>query len=368
MKKVKTIKDDVLEKELDIYRKYYEVDDEEKVIKMVLHYKNASELLEEDISTIEKPQIKRSILERIAELVKNVPEPYRVDVALEIKDYEQYRSEALMEAVRDAVEFSRIGSEKKIKRNWVTASIFSLIGVLILVLSVFLGVNEWFSSNNGEVFKEVLNIAAWVFIWEAVTILFVTPNEERSVERTLRFRLRNLSFRKVNVENDLCEEESSYLLDLTNISKHNIKEKGRYLLLISGFLMIVTGTLSIFFMIAAISNVMAGNGTEELQNLLGNLSSEGTTWILVLITIVSALLMAWRIIGGIAGVDKFAGKGKMQKLVPVYAITMLIYHTVNFVVLSFGGQNVMIGSWFSSTFGLILNLVYAAGYYMDRIK
>ena len=62
MGKVKTLKDDILERELELYRKYYEVDEENRIVHIVLHYETADELLEKDVSTFEKPQVKHEIL------------------------------------------------------------------------------------------------------------------------------------------------------------------------------------------------------------------------------------------------------------------------------------------------------------------
>ena len=93
MGKVKTLKDDILERELELYRKYYEVDEENRIVHIVLHYETADELLEKDVSTFEKPQVKHEILERMSDLVRNIPETYRCDISLEIKDYQGYSSE-----------------------------------------------------------------------------------------------------------------------------------------------------------------------------------------------------------------------------------------------------------------------------------
>ena len=55
---MKKIADTLLEKELDLYKKYYEVDEENKLIRFVLHYETASELIESKLTqSKEKPII-----------------------------------------------------------------------------------------------------------------------------------------------------------------------------------------------------------------------------------------------------------------------------------------------------------------------
>lgn len=368
MGKVKTIKDDILEGELELYRKYYEVDDENKIVRIVLHYDTADELVEKDISTFEKPQIKHEILERMSDLVRNVPETYRSDIFLDIKDYQGYTSEKLMEALKDSIEFARYKSDKEIRRNWVIASVFTLIGLIILLVAAFLSSEKisWMDSTNGAIIKEILDIAAWVFIWEAVTILFISPNPEKVVESSLRLRLRSLSFSKPN-DTDSVSEESSYLFDSSPWKKGQRKKTGRYLLLISGFLMIATGIANMFFLFTSlaptIDAIFNGKGIEN-----SGLSQGALIAIFVLLVLASILLLGVRILGGIAGVCRFVGRGKLQNFVAPYAIIMLIYHTISFVALALGGGSSAIGSWLSSGIGLVMNLAYITGYFLDRFE
>jgi len=368
MKKRKTMKDDILERELELYRKYYEVDEENRIVRIVLHYETAEDLLEKDVSTFERPQIKYEILERMSDLVRTVPETYRSDISLEIKDYQGYDSEKLMEAMKDSIEFARYKSDKEIKRNWVIASLFTLVGLVILLVAAFLSSSSfsWTDSTNGAIFKEILDIAAWVFIWEAVTILFISPNPEKIVESSLRLRLRSLSFSKAG-RNGILSEGSSYFLDFNPWKKGQRKKAGRYLLLISGFLMIATGIASVFFLFASLSPtiqaLLDGNAIEN-----GDLSREAMIALIVSVSVLSFILLGIRILGGVAGVSRFIGRGKLQKFVAPYSIIMLIYHMVAFVGLALGGNSSTIGSWLSSGFGLVMNLAYIAGYFLDRFE
>ncbi len=373
---MKKIKDTLLEKELDLYKKYYEVDDENKLICFTLRFDSASELVEKEISTKEKPLIKYEILEMISEKIRSLPETYRADVKLDIKDLEGYTNESLMEAIKDSIEFSHYRSDKQVKKNWVLASIFILVGLVILLTAAFLAssAEEWVSTTNGSVFKEILDIAAWVFIWEAVSILFISPTEESIVENSLRIRLHSLTISSKKEGEDAIEEDSSYLLSDHHWNKSKIKRSGKYILLVSGFLMIATSIATVFFFVSGIrpslESIFAtgNNGTTTIDGKEVNNAVLITTFIFALIVWLGLLTL--RVLGGLAAVSRFVGRGKLQKFVGPYAITMLALYTIFFVAIATMGSGLgedFIGTIFSSTLSIILNVAYLTGYFLDRM-
>ncbi len=368
MKKEKIIKDSIFDKEIELYKKYYEVDEEKKLIRLVFRFNSADEIVEENISTPEKPLIKHSVLEKVSDFLRSLPETYRGDVVLDIKDYGPYKADVLMEAMKDSIEFSHYHSDKEIRRNWVMASLFTLIGLIILLFAAFLSTDTfaWVESTNGAIIKEILDIAAWVFIWEAVSILFLSPSPEKVVENALRIRMHSLSFKN---SESVCEENSSYLLDAHPWKSGKVKKEGRYLLLISGFLMIATGIVSIFFLFTSLTpivkEIINGGNSSIIEDV--NLTRSQSIAVLIIATIGSIAVLTFRIIGGIAGVSKFNNRGKFQKMVAPYAIIMLVYHTISFVALSLNGTTAAFGSWFSNGFSVLLNITYLAGYFMDKL-
>ncbi len=59
-----------------------------------------------------------------------------------------------------------ISCKEEIRRDYVIAGILAIVGILVLVLAVFVG-------YHSEIWSEVVNIVAWVFVWEAVYIAFL---------------------------------------------------------------------------------------------------------------------------------------------------------------------------------------------------
>lgn len=374
---MKKISDTLLEKELDLYKKYYEVDDEKKLIRFTLHYDCASDLVEKEVSSKEKPLIKYEILEKITTLIRSLPETYRADVTLDIKDLEGYDKQLLMDAFKDSIEFSHYRSEKQVKKNWVLASVFVLVGLIILLVAAFLGSSswEWISSTNGAVFKEILDIAAWVFIWEAVSILFISPTEESVVENALRIRLHSLTISASRKNDDeVVEEDAAYLLTDRHWDKTKVKKTGKYILLVSGFLMIATGIATIFFFITGIKPSLESifaNGSGGTTTLDGKEYSNGVLIAaFIIVAIIFVLVIAFRFIGGMAAVSRFTGRGRLQKFVGPYAISMLAAYTIFYVFISFMGSNMgsdFVGTLLSSSLSIILNVAYLVGYCMDRL-
>ncbi len=375
---MKKITDSLLEKELDLYKKYYEIDEDNKLFKFVIHYDSASEIVDKKLtSSKDKPIIKYDVLSDISSLIRSLPETYRADVKLDIKDLEGYSNQVLMEAIKDSIEFSHYRSDKQVKKNWVIASVFTLVGLIILLVAAFLGslAIEWVSSTNGAVFKEILDIAAWVFIWEAVSILFISPTEESLVENSLRLRLHSLTISTLKNGGDSeFEEDASYLLTEHRFDLKKVKKNGKYLLLISGFLMIASGIATAFFFFSGLKPIfdsIISGGSAGNTEINGQTYSNGSLILALTITIiVQLLILAIRVLGGIAAVSKFTGKGKLQKYVGPYAIGMLIFYTIFFVVASIGGSSLgttFLGAFLSSIFSIILNVTYLAGYFMDRL-
>ncbi len=375
---MKKFTDTLLEKELDLYKKYYEVDEEKKLIHFVLHYENASELVESKLTqSKDKPLIKYEVLSNISTLIRSLPETYRADVTLDIKNLEGYQSKVLMEAIKDSIEFSHYRSEKQVKKNWVIGSLFTLVGLIILLVAAFITsfAPDWSNSTNGSIVKEILDIAAWVFIWEAVSILFISPTEESLVENSLRIRLHSLTISTPRNEGDsVFEEDASYILSEHRFDRTKIKKTGKYLLLISGFLMIASGIATAFLFLSGMKpifqSIFAGgiNGTTVINDQ--TVSNQYLILAIIIILIFEFLILGVRIVGGLAAVSRFTGKGKLQKFVGPYAIGMLVVYMVFFILASVNGEalgTTFIGAFLSSVFGIVLNVAYLIGYSMDRI-
>ncbi len=92
-------------------------------------------------------------------------------------------------AVRDFYVERHIANTRNLRRNVVVASVLAVVGVFVLALSLFLG-----TLQEGILWSEVIDIVAWVLLWEAVDISLL-----QSYAMRVR-RLRYLSYIHMNIE------------------------------------------------------------------------------------------------------------------------------------------------------------------------
>ena len=78
------------QEQIDLLKKYYEIDDEKRIIKVVLHYESVDEILLCDIESINHPQFDESLLRKISDLFASFPLEYKVDICLKIDDYKGF--------------------------------------------------------------------------------------------------------------------------------------------------------------------------------------------------------------------------------------------------------------------------------------
>jgi len=78
----------------------------------------------------------------------------------------------------------------EIKRNYLIAYVLFFIGFIILALSVFMQINF-----NSAIWSEVIDIMAWVFLWEAIDIIaFKTKALRVEKKRCVAFVNMNVNF------------------------------------------------------------------------------------------------------------------------------------------------------------------------------
>lgn len=82
------------------------------------------------------------------------------------------------EAIKSYYRDSLIHEKRSGKRNFILALIMFFIGVIIFAL--MFGLDKYFELG---LWQEVLDVVAWVFIWEAVDIVFIEKIEHANTKR-----------------------------------------------------------------------------------------------------------------------------------------------------------------------------------------
>lgn len=107
----------------------------------------------------------------------------RQDLTIEITSKKQTNDDSIAGAIRDYYHNEFIETERKLRHNLFSVLATFAIGMLILFCAIYLG-------QNNAILHGVLDIFAWVFIWEAVHLFAFQRSE-----------LRHLQYRQMNFIN-----------------------------------------------------------------------------------------------------------------------------------------------------------------------
>ena len=117
------------------------------------------------------------ISDTILQYLDDIPKGYKSNIEFDITDYEGYSPKAFMDAFKYLLECDRMRFRKeKHKKNVMIAGLLSagLFFLLIMILTLaFTFINE----TVDEILTAVIEIASWVFIWEAIDLIFLSPTD-----------------------------------------------------------------------------------------------------------------------------------------------------------------------------------------------
>ena len=206
--------------------------------------------------------------------------------------------------------------------------------------------NHWFGNEiKNDIIVEIIDIAAWVFIWEAVTILFLEHSEQAKFALRIRQKVSQISMYKKGEKKPLAIEKSKAIFGKWE-NEEKIKRVGKYFMLISSFAFIFMSFYSLYSLYKELSS-----GTIE-NNLMATF---------IIVSLLSAIVS---LLAGLGGISRYlGGNGKLGKFVGPYAIFL----TVCFIALIIFAISIKdIPSIISVSSTFIINLFYIAGYYIDR--
>ena len=302
-------------RQLAILEKYHEIDYEKRTIDLELQYEKISDILENDISTKKYPKFKREILERASEVIDTFPIDFKVNFKLKINDLEGYDINEVMDSFKDSVEMFHYATYKEKNKKWILATIFTIVAIFFLFFKIFAGKNNMVE-EDGMVY-EILDIVAWVFLWEAVTVIFLSPGELKQISLKLSMRLLSISF--VDKDNKIISSISQKDLTHDWVDEGKKESAGRFILLIAGAACVATGAVNIVSVCKAIYELInAGASTLGTNGFALSITE----------TIVNCILSIGFIIGGIGAISMFSDKGPFQKTVPYLTYAFLALNTL----------------------------------------
>ena len=306
-------------RQIEILQKYYDIDVENRIINFCLYYEKASDILLNDVVTLgDAPRFNNDVLRRISEVLDTFPIEFKVNLSLRIDDYEGYDPDALLSSLKDALEMFKYAIYKDKGLRWLTSAMLVFVSMSLIIFRLFMAGKELIDASG--MFYEMLDIIAWVFLWEAVTIMFLTPGEIREISFKLMRRLLSISVQDkdgktlVIIESQKLEEEG-----LQETKKEKL---GRIFMLVGGTAFI---TLAVSYLVTFIGDISTTIG----EAVVGDLSWI-ITFVIALISLFSVVIFA---IGGIGAISASREKGPFKRSVIVFAILSFIVAALNILLL-----------------------------------
>lgn len=338
-------------RQIEIISKYHKVDFEEKIIYLDLHYEKASEIIETDISSLSRPRFKFDILKRASDIISSFPRDYFISINIIIDDYENADPHSLIESFRDELEIFHYSIINEKNHNWIISVILVLVSTSLLFFRLFAG-NSKIISTDG-MFYEMLDIIAWVFLWEAVSVMFLSQRELYGVSMSFNDRVLKISLSNKGNETVVEMAREDIVRDFVNERK--LQKTGRILLLLGGGALFSTAFMDSFTLVSLlVSTIQSGFPKEPfLYIFLGVYTAEVTLFAL----------------GGIGAFSTFVERGPFRKVVPVLAYFCILISLLLsgvFILLCVQTKSIDPSSVAQIGFSLFSALFYAIGYFVNR--
>jgi len=182
-------------KSLDLLKQRYALDEETKTFDINLKLDNLDSLIDRFISTDKQLFLNEEADDYLLHYLRDIPSGYKCNMTLQIADYEGYDKKSVFNAFKHTMELSRVRFRKENRKKILLVIILILAGLLFIVLSKTLMSNLFADPTMNAIIVETLDIIGWVFLWEAVTLLFLNPSEILKDGSLIVFKLKSFNLK-----------------------------------------------------------------------------------------------------------------------------------------------------------------------------
>lgn len=335
------------EESIELLKEYYEFDEANKVFTIPISFDKASDILDLDvIDPKNHPMFKKEVMERVKDTLMGLPAGYKADIDIRIDDYEGYDASILLSAFNKAIRLNQQRSRLEQRRSGVIAAVLALIGFLVLFIYIFGRLNGWFGEEEGtlgyDFVTEVLDIVAWVFIWEAVSFVFLYENDYRSINAGLLIKINVIGF--YDKTGKIMKNRESLDAEMGSTLKARRYEPiGKNILLFSSTVMITFGAFLFLNRLYTVINMP----NLEQTNLSKVVDSFG-----IGVGILSVIV-------GLGGMNIYADKAwKKPIMIPLLAILGVGVFT--YAIMAIMTQELT--NYSSGIFSLVMYIFFVVGY------
>ena len=211
--------------QIELLKKYFKLDEERKVFDVCLHFEKASDLFETSLDSL-NPKFKEEIFESIVNILDDIPRGYKADISISIDDFEDYEHDMVLSSINDVLFLIRYRYHKENKIRYIQAGLFLLAGIALIVASAILSVKVPFTSELVQgIFVSVTEIAAWVFVWQSVTLMFLTRSETFRLGQVLLLKAKNIELYHADSEKVLVKKSTKDIID--DLANNNVSGKSK---------------------------------------------------------------------------------------------------------------------------------------------
>lgn len=333
-------------RQIELLKKHYDIDEVNKIATINLRYEKATDVLVEDLGKNENPQFEWEVLERINNVINTLPMKYKINIEFSVDDYQEYKPETIIESFNDELELNSFGVRKSRTKTWITAATLVITGVILLIFMVLGSSLGWFGEGaQKDIFAEIIDIAACVFVWEAVSMVFLEHSEGYSISFSLKKRINSVKIVDTKTSEVLISENHD------DIFGHWQKEKPLFSLARSSLLFASSAfiCMAFFALYRLIEFGVSGDYTTNEMLFAGFTISAG---------------IIFHIGAGVAGMYRYVGsENKISKLVFIFAEILFIYLIASLVINIIDGS---ITSIVASASSLIFDIFYIFGCFVYK--
>lgn len=209
---------------------------------------NAEDLLEHPAAPGFRSLFKNDFFEECQQIITRFPAPYRLNAEIILEDWENHNPQEPAKSFRDSLSIMQNTKRMNGRRALFLSAMFVIAGFLILALMVCGQNLGWFGSGfSASLWEEVVDIAGTVFLWEAVTVVFLETSEQSVSDPGIRKRIASLTFR--NTDGTLllrvCDDQLFQLTDWTARMQQLVRD----CLLVSGCGLVLSGINALMFVL-----------------------------------------------------------------------------------------------------------------------
>ena len=95
-----------LYQEIELLKKYYDVDIDERTVRIPVRFDHAEDLIDLNVESKENYPISNSAMVDIVDKIKAIPPAFRIKLELKINDYGDYDPDLLFTSINDYLELS----------------------------------------------------------------------------------------------------------------------------------------------------------------------------------------------------------------------------------------------------------------------